>query len=42
MTQSTPAPAAEAADTYDVDRLLQAMDMQSMMAGMQQQMQGDE
>ncbi|ODU43831.1 MAG: hypothetical protein ABS98_13535 [Lysobacteraceae bacterium SCN 69-48] len=34
------APAAEAADTYDVDRLLQAMDMQSMMAGMQQQMQG--
>lgn len=34
------APAAESASAADVGRLLEAMDMQSMMAGMQQQMQG--
>jgi len=33
-------PAAESASAADVDRLLQAMDMKTMMAGMMQQMQG--
>lgn len=33
-------PAAEAASAADVDRLLQAMDMRTMMAGMMQQMHG--
>ena len=34
------APSAEAASATDVDRLLQAMDMRAMMAGMMQQMHG--
>ncbi|QNU14888.1 DUF2059 domain-containing protein [Thermomonas sp. XSG] len=34
------APVAESASAADVDRLLQAMDMKTMMAGMMQQMQG--
>ncbi|TLX22507.1 DUF2059 domain-containing protein [Thermomonas fusca] len=37
---ATQPPAAESASAADVDRLLQAMDMKTMMAGMMQQMQG--
>ncbi|WP_287599178.1 DUF2059 domain-containing protein [Thermomonas sp.] len=37
---ATQPPAAESANAADVDRLLQAMDMKTMMAGMMRQMQG--
>lgn len=41
LAQTAPQPpAAEAASAADVDRLLQAMDMRAMMAGMMQQMHG--